>query len=231
MAACDELKTLLGAYADGQLSAVETDAVAVHLQQCGRCRQIVREQQRVQHVLDSHQPPPVPAERWSEMGKRLRAELEGKGERAVLRTRSRVEALDPTPPAQPSLKADETRAQTPRLAQLPRPASRPRSTTVITSVPAVTVMSVRARRPHSRFGWVAHIAGALAASLLIAISTANMWVAPAGPPATTPAAQIALARPDEVDIIGIETTDPDYSVIVNAGDADAAAVWVVPSQG
>jgi len=230
MAGCDELKTLLGAYADGQLSAVETDAVAVHLQQCGRCRQTVREQQRVQHVLDSYQPPAVPPEQWAEMGKHLRAELEGKGERAVLRTRTRIEALEPTPIAQPSLRAEEARAQVPRIAELPRPAPRPR-TTISASAPAVTVLNVRARRPHARFGWVAHVAGALAASLLIAISTVNMWVPPENPAAAPMIGPIAFARPDEVDIIGVETTDPDYSVIVNAGDADAAAVWVVPSQG
>jgi hypothetical protein len=109
MASCDDIRPILGAYADGQLGPVETDAVVAHLEQCGRCRQLVRDQQQVQHVLDSWQPPVVSNAEWVEMGRRLRAELEGKGEPIVLKTLPRSEALDPTPPASPALRPEEVR--------------------------------------------------------------------------------------------------------------------------
>ena len=101
MATCEDIRPLLGAYADAQLDALETDAVVVHLEQCGRCRQTVRDQQQVQHVLDSWAPPAVEAAEWTEMGRRLRAELEGRGDPLVLKTRPRTEFLEPTPDQHP----------------------------------------------------------------------------------------------------------------------------------
>jgi hypothetical protein len=52
--------------------------------------------------------------------------------------------------------------------------------------------------------------------------TPDMRLGPIGP--------IALARPQDVVIMDVEMTDPHYSVIVAAGDAnDVAGVYVVPS--
>ena len=167
-------------------------------------------------------PPLVAEPRWAEMSKRLRAELEGHGQRTVLKTRSRVEALEPTPPVQPSLRSDETRPSAPRPAPRPRPVVTPGR-----GGPAVTVLKVHVRRPHARFGWVAHLVGAVAAVLLVALCLHSLWIQP-----ETSVVSIALARPQDVAIMDIETMDPDYNVIVYAGDAsDVAAVWVVPSQG
>jgi len=227
MSNCEEFRPLLGAYADGQLEPIEADAVAAHVEQCGRCRQTFREQQRVQHVFDAYQPPAVSEARWVEMAKRLKAELEG--QHATLKTRSRVEALEPTPQAQPSLQAEETRPRPPRAAEPPRPAPRSRPTAApATTAPAVLrVLKVRPRRHRARFGWVAHIAGAVAAAVIIAISLHSVWMEP-----DASVGLIALARPQDVAILNIETLDPDYNVIIDTGDAsEAAVVWVVPSQG
>ncbi len=228
MSNCEEFRPLLGAYADGQLEPIEADAVAAHVEQCGRCRQTFREQQRVQHVFDAYQPPAVSDARWVEMAKRLKAELEG--QHATLKTRSRVEALEPTPQAQPSLQAEETSPRPPRAAEMPRPAPRSRPAVAqATTAPApamLRILKVRPRRPHARFGWVAHIVGAVAAAVIIAISLHSVWMEP-----DTSAGLIALARPQDVAIINIETLDPDYNVIIDTGDAsEAVVVWVVPSR-
>jgi hypothetical protein len=116
MALCEDIRPILGAYADGQLSPVENDAVVVHLEECGRCRQIVRDQQQVQHVLDSWAVPAISGAEWTEMGKRLRAEFEGAGESRVLKTRPHTEALEPTPVSTPALRPDEVRETPPRRA-------------------------------------------------------------------------------------------------------------------
>ncbi|MGB2613914.1 MAG: zf-HC2 domain-containing protein, partial [Phycisphaerae bacterium] len=61
---------MLAGYADGELSAVEREAIRLHLDRCGRCRALVADQQRVQRVLDSYVPPAVPPERWTAMRRR-----------------------------------------------------------------------------------------------------------------------------------------------------------------
>jgi len=243
MAICDEVRPMLGAFADKQLSALEADAVAIHMEQCGRCRQIVREQQRVQHVLNSFQPPPVADPQWEQIGKRLRAELAGKGERARLRTRARIESLEPTPVSTPSLRDDEMAAPFQKAPEPPRQAPRVLSTTV--RPPSVMVLKVRPQRRHGRFAWVAHVVGAAAATIIIAIGMVPAYLHPApatlpGAPAAAtvataapvmPAGPIALAGPEDVSIMDVEMTVPGYNLIVAAGDDDdVAAVLVVPSK-
>ena len=220
MANCEELRSMLAAYADGQLEPIEADAVEVHLAQCGRCRQIVVDQRRIQHVLGAYQPPPVAEPRWAEMGRRLRAELEGKGPRAVLKTRSRTETLEPTPLSQTAIQADELEAADEGdEAETPKPAPAPRAA----KKPGLTVLRVRPRRRQTRYGWVAHVVGALAACIIIAIGTSPLWMEPdLGP--------IALAGPQEVHIMDVTMTDPNYNLVVDSGDAcDVAVVWVVPN--
>jgi anti-sigma factor RsiW len=224
MIGCDDVRPLLGAYADKELNPLEADAVAVHLDQCGRCRQVVRDQQHVQHVLNSFQPAAVADHRWAEIGKRLRAELEGKGERAALKTRPRIESLEPTPVATPSLRAEE-------LATPPRPASRAPGAAART--PSVTVFKVRPPRRRDRFGWTAHVLGAVAATIVIALGMASTWTGPlpVTPAAPSPLGPIALAGPRDVRITDVEMTDPNYNLVISAGDAnDVAAVYVVPAQ-
>jgi len=223
---CDEIKTMLGGYADGELSPIETDAVASHLESCGRCRQIVREQHRVQHVLDANQPPPVPDQRWTEIGRRLRAELAGTGEPLVLKTRARTEALDPTPPPQKAVGREEVRSGARPAREAPAPSPRPRAARPA-AAPPLTVLKVRPRKAHhAPFGWVAHVVGALAAGVLIAIGLASLW------PATAPPLGLqTLACQDDVTIMEVQMTDPDYSMAVYAGDAsDPATIWVVPNR-
>ena len=243
MTSCDEIRSTLAAYADGQLSALENDAAIAHLEQCGRCRQIVRDQQRVQRVLDAYQPPAVNDAQWNDMARRLRHELEGKGEKVTLKTRSRVEALEPTPVAMKSLAPEEVRAPM-RPAEMPQPAARPRSPTLAVMVPSVTVFRVHARRRTSRFGWVAHMAGMAAAAAVVALAMRNVDLNPPAAPAKAPEAPIVvamkpppkldatvLARQGDVDIIEIDTLAPGYNVTVYSGNPDdVIAVWVVPAQ-
>jgi anti-sigma factor RsiW len=237
MATCDDVRPLLGAYADKELEALEADAVATHLEQCGRCRQTVRDQQRVQHVLASCQPPPVPDDRWDEIGKHLRAELEGTGKPAVLKTRPRIESLEPTPVSTPSLRAEELATPFARVPEAPpstgpygRAAPRAPSTTA--RPPSVTVLRVRPRRYRDRFGWVAHAVGAVAATLIMAIGMASMQMGPGLPAPAAAIGPIALAGPKDVDIMHVEMIDPGYELVVSSGDADdVVTVYVVPARG
>jgi anti-sigma factor RsiW len=229
MGTCDDVRPLLGAYADKELEALEADAVATHLEQCGRCRQTVRDQQRVQHVLACGEPPPVPDYRWAEIGKRLRAELEGTGKPAVLKTRPRIESLEPTPVSTPSLRAEELATPFARVPEPPRAALRAPSTTA--RPPSVTVLRVRPRRYRDRFGWAAHAVGAVAATLIIALGMASMQTGPGLPAPVAAIGPIALAGPRDVDILNVEMTDPGYELIVSAGNAnDVVTVYVVPAR-
>jgi len=244
MATCDDVRPLLGAYADKELEALEADAVATHLEQCGRCRQTVSDQQRVQHVLTSCQPPPVPDYRWDEIGKRLRAELEGTGKPAVLKTRPRIESLEPTPVSTPSLRAEELATPFARVPEAPpstgpygRAAPRASSTACppfggTARPPSVAVLRVRPRRYRDRLGWAAHAVGAVAATLIIALGMASMQMGPGLPAPAAAIGPIALAGPKDVDIMNVEMTDPGYELVVSAGDAnDVVTVYVVPARG
>ena len=227
---------MLAGYVDGQLSALEAEAVAAHLQQCGRCRQIVRDQQQAQYVLDADQPPAVPDERWADIGKRLRTELEGTGDRLVLKTRCRIETL-----SAPTLPTEEPRppARPPEPPSCPKPACRQAGPEPFR---AGTLLRPRAARPparlrlgearlrlgKARFSWAAHAIGAVAAALAIAIGLAPLLLQPST--ATQAIEPGALARADDVTIMDIQTMDPHYNVVLYAGDAaDVAAVWVVPA--
>ncbi len=90
---CEQLKPLLAAYADGELEALEAETVEAHIAECGRCRQLVHDQQRMQHVLASCAVPAVEASRWSAMAGVLKEELEGQGEPRELKTHIPAEAL------------------------------------------------------------------------------------------------------------------------------------------
>ena len=237
MATCDDVRPLLGAYADKELEALEADAVATHLEQCGRCRQTVRDQQRVQHVLACGEPPPVPDYRWAEIGKRLRAELEGTGKPAVLKTRPRIESLEPTPESTPSLRAEELATPFARVPEAPRAAPRAPSTACppfggTARPPSVTVLRVRPRRYRDRFGWAAHAVGAVAATLIIALGMASMQMGPGLPAPAAALGPIALAGPKDVAIMNVEMTDPGYELVVSSGDADdVVTIYVVPARG
>jgi len=237
MATCDDVRPLLGAYADKELEALEADAVATHLEQCGRCRQTVRDQQRVQHVLAGGEPPPVPDYRWDEIGKRLRAELEGTGKPAVLKTRPRIESLEPTPVSTPSLRAEELATPFARVPEAPRAAPRAPSTACppfggTARPPSVTVLRVRPRRYRDRFGWAAHAVGAVAATLIIALGMASMQMGPGLPAPAAALGPIALAGPKDVAIMNVEMTDPGYELVVSSGDADdVVTIYVVPARG
>jgi hypothetical protein len=255
MATCDDIRPLLGAYADAQLDPLETEAVVVHLEQCGRCRQIVRDQQQVQHVLDSWGPPDVASAEWADMSRRLRAELEGRGDRLVLKTRPRTEFLEPTPSSIPSLTDDEVRSAASAAKSQPaaeplsgKPAGRrwwSKTEPVVgepaKAMPTTSVLRVPPQRSKSRTSWVAHAVG-LAATILVivvGVSTQQMSVTqptkpvivqPPVPVATVKPviAPIRLAQSQDVAILDVQTLDPDYNVIIDAGNAsDAVTVSVV----
>jgi anti-sigma factor RsiW len=209
---CDEIRTMLAGYADRELAPLEREAVASHLAHCGRCRTLVTDQKRVQRVLESYTPPPVPPERWSVMSRRLAAELAGR-EYADLVTQPRLDSLDDLED-EPAADAAATRA-----APRPRP-TRPAAH----RAPVVAVLGPRARPRRPRFSWVAHTVGAIAAAVLIAVGiatvlrTADFGLAPD-----------ALATQADVEIHEVEVMDPNYNVIVYAGGKrDAAFIWVEP---
>ena len=222
---CDEAKLMLAGYADGELSALENEGLAAHLEQCGRCRQIVHDQQRVQHVLDSYDPSPVEESDWSGIGKALKAELEGKGEPVQLRTRPRIEGLDPTPEASPPIAPEEPPPPAPIVREVPAPAARPRGAAAAARAPAMTLIKARPRKARQPLRWMAHVSGAAAAALVIALGMATLWTR-----AAPPLAPNTLARQADVAIMKLET-DADYSVILYTGDTDdVVAIWVEPDE-
>jgi len=222
---CEEIRTLLAGYADGEVSPIEKDAVASHLEQCGRCRQVVRDQQRVQHVLDAYQPPPVGEDAWNGIARRLKAEMTGKADPTVLKTRARVEGLDPTPTSQTPLASGEARTSG-RIGRDATPTPRLRLTTTVTAAPTLAILVARPRKHRAAFGWVAHAVGAIAACLVVGLGLAAMWSDQAPP--LEPG---AMARQDDVVILEVQLVDENYSVALYSGDSDdVAAVWLVPNE-
>jgi anti-sigma factor RsiW len=236
---CDEIRPMLAGYADGQLTPLEHITVERHVEGCGRCRQLVRDQEQVRHVMGSYVPPAVPAERWNALGKVLRAELAGEGEPRVLRTRPRIDTLDPTPlelpaerPAGPGAREFPEPGTGP-LADLPRSAVPPPRLPEAPPVPrvfqrrppSISVVRVAARRARRRGGWAAHIAGALAAALVLGLA----YLGTLRQTPELPIDLAALARQSDVEIHEIQTMDRRYDVVYWAGPpGDVAAVWVVP---
>jgi len=246
---CDEAREMLAGYADGELSPVENDAIAAHLEQCGRCRQTVHDQQRVQVVLTQYDPPPVPDAVWDEIGRQLRAELVGDAEPAQLKTLPPIQDNEPTPAAGPPLETEseaegepgEPEPEAPAIQTLeaalgeadttpaPRvarevPAPGPGSAGQAGRRPA-TVMSLQRPRQgaHDRMGWTAHLVGLAAAAAIILLSLAAILLDRA-PPLTAE----ALARPDDVDIIEMEA-DPSCNVVLHTADMEGAmAIWLEP---
>jgi len=220
---CDEIRTMLAGYADVELSATEREAVEAHLADCGRCRVTVADQKRVQRVLESHTPPPVPAERWSAMSRRLADELAGR-EHAELVTQHRLDSLDDLKdefPAEPP----ETRVPgTEAPGQARSAMAHALAGNVTAPAGRLEKISLRGAPHRPRRAWVAHAVGAIAAAVLIAISIATVF-------RTTDfgLASDALATQADVTIHEIQMLDPDYNVILFAGrPEDIAAVWVEP---
>ncbi len=219
---------MLAGYADGELSPVEHEAIAAHLETCGRCRQTVLDQQRIQHVFAQCPVPEVSEDEWNAMAQRLRAELEGKAEPVVLKTRPMLEDLQPTPPpapavteepAQEAAEAPSAPSPAPAPEQPPPPApERPPAPTRILGAP-------RPRRRRARWRWVAHVVGAAAAAAVVLLSISTHWLDRA-----PPLEPESLARQDDVDIIELEC-DPGCSVVLQTGEAhDVFAVWVEPEE-
>lgn len=210
---CDEIRTMLAGYADAELAALEQEAVEAHLAHCGRCRALVADQKRVQRVLESHAPPPVPAERWSAMSRRLADELAGR-KHADLVTQHRLDSLDDLEDESPA-EPRETR----------EPAARPRPLRLAASRgPVLKVLGPRAKARRPRLAWVAHAVGAIAAAVLLAVGIATVL-------RTTDfgLAPDSLATQADVTIQEIQMLDPGYNLILFAGGPeDIAAVWVEP---
>ena len=111
--------------------------------------------------------------------------------------------------------------------------------------PSITVLKVRPPQRRGHLGWVAHVVGAAAATILIAVGMlpAYLYPRPAalpGAPAAVvaraapvmPEGPIALAGPGDVSLMDVEMTVPGYNLVVAAGDDDdVVAVLVVPSKG
>jgi len=224
---CDEAKQMLAGYADGELSTLENDALAAHLEQCGRCRQIVHDQQRVQHVLDQYEPPPVTDEQWDAIGQRLRAELEGSQAPADLKTQPRVDDLEPTPEAAAAVAVEEPPPPPPRPArEVPQPGSRIERQVIRRPAPTRIVDRARPRHRAAPLRWVAHVAGAAAAAAVVMLGLAALWLNRAPPLEPS-----ALARQDDVDIMGLQMLDEHHNLVLFAGEpGDVAAIWVEPQE-
>jgi anti-sigma factor RsiW len=224
MLSCNQTRPLLAGFADGELQAAEREAVAAHLEACGRCRQCVLDQQHVQHVLESYTPPAVSERQWTAVGKRLRSELEGSGLKAVLKTQARVESLEETP-AEEKRDEDETPITTaglPASVRLPAPRTGQRPTSL--PLPGTAAAAARVKRRRIRHKWVAHLVGIVAAGVVLAMGLTLLWDSdePASPTQ-------ALALQKDVQILDVQMLDPDYTVVLNVGDADdVAAIWVIP---
>ena len=230
---------MLAGYADGELSPVENEALATHLQTCGRCRQIVHDQQRVQHVFDQYPVPTVSDEEWDAIGKALRTELTSEGAAVALKTQPRVEGLDAAPsepeaepeaPSEPAADTEETAAPpevTPppgRLArEVPPPGPGPERAAVRHPAPTLIVHRGRPLAGPSPLRWTAHLVGLAAAAAVILLGLAGILLDRAPPLEPS-----ALARQGDVEILELEC-DPMCSVVLQTGDAgDVMAIWVEP---
>ena len=215
---CDQVRTMLAGYADGELSAVEREAVELHLGRCGRCRATVAGQRHVRRVLESYAPPAVAPERWSAMRRHLEAELDGREETRLV-TRPRAEPFDAEDeePFEPGAAAPGQARSAVAHALAGNVTRRFRGGLEKRFLP-------RAARRRPRWRWVAHAAGVLAAAALVA---GAFWTArqatefEVGPD--------ALATQADVTIHSIQMLDPQYTVVLYAGAPDdLAAVWVEP---
>jgi len=225
---CDEAKQMLAGYADGELSPLENDALAAHLEQCGRCRQIVHDQQRVQHVLNQYEPPPVTDEQWDAVAKRLRAELAGSETATELKTRPRLADLEPTPDATAAVAVEKPPPPPPPprpAREVPQPGSR--IDRQVIRRPAPTRIVDRGRpRQRVPLGWIAHVVGAAAAAAIVMLGLAALWLNRAPP--LEPG---ALARQEDVDIMGLEMLDNHHNLVLFTGEPDdVAAIWVEPDE-
>ncbi|MFO8012979.1 MAG: zf-HC2 domain-containing protein [Phycisphaerae bacterium] len=234
---CDEAREMLAGYADGELSPVENDALAVHLQECGRCRQIVHDQQRVQHVFDQYPVPTVSDEEWDPIGKALRAELAAEGAGVALKTEPRtdvLEAVTPEPEAEAPAEPAETEAPAeaepaeptppPRPArEVPAPGPGPDRTAARQPAPTLIMHGGRPRAGPVPLRWVAHVVGLAAAAAVILLGLAGILLDRAPPLEPS-----ALARQGDVEILEMEV-DPTCSVVLQSGGAgDVIAIWVEP---
>ncbi len=234
---CDEAREMLAGYADGELSPVENDALATHLQACGRCRQIVHDQQRVQHVLDQYPVPAVSDDEWNTIGKTLRADLASEGQGVALKTEPRTDVLEgiaPEPEPEAAPEPVETEAEAPAAPvpppprparEVPAPGAGPDRSGVRQPAPTLIVHRGRSRGGPSPVRWVAHAVGLAAAAAVILLGLAHIWLDRAPP--LEPA---ALARPGDVEILEMEV-HPTCSVVLLTGDpGDAMAIWVEPEE-
>ncbi len=224
MLSCSQTRPLLAGFADDELQAVEREAVAAHLETCGRCRQRILDQQHVQHVLESYTPPAVSERRWATLGKRLRNELEDTGLKAVLKTQARVESLEETR-TEDNEDEDETTVTAAGLPDSVRPSTvRTGQRPTALPLPGTAAAAVRAKRRQVRHKWVAHLVGALAASVILVLGLALLW--DTGTP-TSPTQAMALQK--DVQILDVQMLDPDYTVVLNIGDPDdVAGIWLIP---
>ena len=228
---CDEAREMLAGYADGELSPVENEALAAHLQACGRCRQIVHDQQRVQHVFDQYPVPPVSDEQWDTIGKRLRAELASEGEPVALKTQPRVEGLEPPAP-EPEAPVEPEEAEAPQeepppparpAREVPAPGPGPERSGIRHPALTMIVHKGRPRAGPSPVRWAAHLVGLAAAAGVILLGLATIWLDRAPPLEPS-----ALARQGDVEIIELEC-DPTCSIVLQTGDVnDVMAIWVEP---
>lgn len=96
--------------------------------------------------------------------------------------------------------------------------------------PAILALPARAgaaryQRRTPRFAWMAHVAGAIAAGVILALGLTVFWTPDGAKPEPR-----ALALQEDVEIMEVQMVDPDYTVVLVVGDAtDVAAIWVVPT--
>ncbi|MBI3725592.1 zf-HC2 domain-containing protein, partial [bacterium] len=88
MSACDELRPLVSALEDGELSASEAALVRSHLETCAACRQVRDDHARLSALVTAHaSPPAIEASRWAELERKLDLELAGSSPPSSMRER------------------------------------------------------------------------------------------------------------------------------------------------
>lgn len=73
MNTCSDIEPLLSAYFDDELAPEQRDRVALHLEECGECREILAGIEWVEQVAADAEMPPVDEQQWARVWEGIRA--------------------------------------------------------------------------------------------------------------------------------------------------------------
>lgn len=67
----DELKRMVSAYLDNELTQAEAQRVRIHLEDCSECARAFDEMSRLRSMTSAAEFPEPPEDRWEELGRRM----------------------------------------------------------------------------------------------------------------------------------------------------------------